>query len=153
MATTEQWVLGTAATLMSTELNALASSATAGAISAATYNNVQGGGGGNGYTRGRLQLDLGTTTAMTAGTAVNVWFLRQNAAGTGYEYGSASALPARAPDVIFAVPAATPPTELVTTVDELPPGIFLTLINQQTGVTWAATGNTLTLIPYTPQGV
>lgn len=152
MATTEQYVLGTDATVMSTELNSLASSSTAGAISSAVYNNTQGGGGGNGYTRGRLQLDLGTTTAMTAGTAVYVWFLRQNAAGTGYEYGSASALPQRAPDAVLPVPGATPPTELSTDCD-LPPGNFLVLLNQQSGVTWAATGNTLQLTPYTPQGV
>ncbi len=70
MATTQEFALGTVTTLLSTELNSLASSAglTAGAISSVggasgLFNNVTGGGGLGGYTLGQFELRLAAPAA------------------------------------------------------------------------------------------
>jgi hypothetical protein len=155
MAVVEKQLLGTTTTLMSTELNSLASSATAGAISSVgggVFNNTVGGGGFDGYLYGQLELNLGAPGGtLTANTAANVWFL-STVDGTNYEDGSASVIPAHAPDVVFPVRAVSTAQRIARRCI-LPQGNFMVLIQQATGQTWAASGNTLKVQPATFEGV
>jgi len=160
-ATTEKYILGSIATLMSSELNTLASSATlaAGATTAGTtgaYNNVQGGGGGDGYTLGDLELvvNYGSSTTPAAGSAAYVYFLG-DPDGTNYEYGDGSHIPARPPDAIIPFPNAAFSTPYRVTVRNVaaPAGSFQTVLTQNTGATFPASGNTLKWLPKTRQGV
>lgn len=155
MATTAKTLLGSTQTLMTTELNALASSSTlsAGAASASPWDNTQGGGGGDGYLRGDLELVLGTPAgALAAGTACYVWFLRQ-VDGTNYEDGSATITPSRRPDAIIKVRAVATGQRCVEPDVRAPAGKVTVLVSQNTGQAWAASGNTLKFRPYTIQGV
>jgi hypothetical protein len=155
MATTEKYVLGTTASLMTTELNSLASSSgfTAGAIAGTVYNNTAGGGGGDGYTRANLELNLAAPAgALTAGTAVWVWFLG-TVDGTNYEDGGASVIPARNPDVIIPVRPVSGAQRIEMKNLQAPAGNFFALVSHNTGQTWASSGNTLKWQPYTRQGV
>lgn len=155
MAVVNKWLTGTIATLMSAELNSLASSAgpSAGAIASAAFNNAAGGGGGDGYMYGELELRIAAPAGtLTAGTSAYVWFLLQPD-GTNYEDGGSSVIPARQADVL--IPLANLATAQRVTVRgvELPPGSFKALLAHNTGQAWAASGNTLKLLPYTIQGV
>lgn len=154
MATTEKYALGTIATLMSTELNSLASSAmTAGAIASAAYNNTQGGGGGDGYTIGEFELVIGTPAgSLNAGSGVFIWLLAQPD-GTNYEDGGAAVIPQRSPNIIIPVRAVATAQRITISDVPLPPGLMKALVVQNTGQTWAASGNTLKLLPYTRQAV
>lgn len=155
MATTEKYVLGSVATLMSTELNSLATSSglTAGAISGSAYNNVQGGGAGDGYVLGDLELVLAAPAgALTAGTAAYIWFLR-DPDGTNYEDGGASIIPARQADVNVPVRPVSTAQRITIKGVVAPAGTFFTLLSQNTGQAWGASGNTVKWLPYTRQGV
>lgn len=152
------WDLGAAVTLLSTEMNSLASSAglTAGAISSVggtsgLFNNVLAGGGLGGFTQGLFQLHLGTPGGtLTAGTAAYVWFLN-TIDGTNFDDGSASVIPARSPDLIIPVRAASGAQYAGSILAPLPPNSWYLLVAQNTGQTWAATLNTLKVIPVTNQ--
>jgi hypothetical protein len=147
--------LGSATTLLSTELNSLASSATGAAISSVggtsgVFNNTYGGGGLGGFTLGQFELELAAPAGtLTAGTAVLIWFLT-TVDGTNYEDGSASVIPARNPDLIIPVRAVST-TQRITKVAPLPPGNWFALLSQATGQTWGATLNTLKVTPITSQ--
>lgn len=152
MATTEKYVLGSIATLMNTELNSLASSATGAAIATTAYNNIQAGGGGDGYTLAQIELVIAAPGSTLTASPVYVWFL-QDPDATNYEDGGAAVIPGRQPDVII-------PLRLVSTAQretvwdvKIPPGTWKALLSQVTGVSWAASGNTLKIVPYTRQGV
>jgi hypothetical protein len=160
MATTEEYLLASSATtLLSTELNALASSSglTAGAISSVggssgVFNNVSGAG----YLGGYIEADFALTLAapagtLSAGTGAYVWLLR-TLDGTHYETGSTSVIPARAPDLIIPVDALST-AQLVIVPGRLPRGTWYVLLAQNTGQTWASSGNTLSVLPSTRQGV
>jgi hypothetical protein len=157
MATVEKQLLGSVATLMTTELNSLASSTTAGAISsvagtAGVFNNTVGGGGFDGYTIGQLELNLAAPAGtLTANTAANIWFL-QNVDGTNYEDGGSSVIPARAPDVVFPVRAVST-AQRINRRALIPEGNWYVLIQHNTGQTWAASANTVKLLPATYEGV
>ena len=159
MATTQEYALGSVVTLMTTELNTLASSATlaAGAIStqggtSGLFNNTAGGGGLGGYTLGRFELELAAPAgALTAGTAAYIWFLSQ-VDGTNYEDGSNSIIPARRPDLIIPVRAVSI-TQRNAVVGYLPPGNWYVLLAQNTGQNWGGTNNTLKVMPLTNQMV
>jgi hypothetical protein len=157
MATVEKQLLGTVATLMSTELNSLASSTTAGAISSVVngtgiFNNTVGGGGGDGFVMGQLELAIGAPAGtLTANTAANVWLL-QNVDGSNYEDGGAAVIPARAPDVVIPVRPVSTAQRTVRRA-AIPPGNWFILVQHNTGQTWAASGNTLKLLPDTFEGV
>lgn len=155
MATSEKYLVGSIATLMTTELNSLASSSglTAGAIGTTAYNNVQGGGGGDGYPLGEFELVLAAPAgALSAGAAVYLWLILQPD-GTNYEDGSAGVIPARNPDVIIPVrPVATAQRIAIREVT-MPVGNFKTVLAHNTGQNWGASGNTLKLLPYTRQAV
>lgn len=156
-----KWLLGTTTTLMSTELNSLATSAglTAGAIASVggtsgVFNNVAGGGGFDGYRWGIFELNLGAPAGtMTAGTAAYIWFLQQ-IDGTNFEDGSASVIPARKADLIIPVRAVSTANRAgAPTLAMLPPGIWKPLLAQNTGQAWNASGNTLKVEPVTEQGI
>ncbi len=155
MATTQEYLLGSVVTLMSTELNSLASSAapSAGAVSSVggtsgLFNNTAGGGGLGGYTRGRFELELAAPGGtLTAGTAAYIWLI-STVDGTNYEDGSASVIPARLADVIIPVRAVST-TQRIMVIADLPPGNWFVVLGQNTGQTWGSTLNTLKVVPFT----
>lgn len=157
MATVEKYLLGTTVTLLSTELNSLASSATAGAISSVggtsgLFNNTVGGGGFDGSTLGLFELNLAAPAGtLTANTAANLWFL-STVDGTNYEDGSATVIPARAPDLVIPVRAVSTAQRLQRRA-RLPQGNWFVVIQHVTGQTWGASGNTLKVQPCTFEGV
>jgi hypothetical protein len=153
MAVVQYWSLGSVTTLMGAELNSLASSSglTAGAVTAGSFNNVQGGGGLGGYTMGIYELNLAApAAALTAGTAAYVWLLNQ-VDGTNFEDGGAAVIPARPADVIIPVRATT--TQRIIWLGYLPPNLWKVLLSHNTGQTWNASGNTLKVLPVTTQAV
>lgn len=151
MSTTAKYVLGTPATLLSTELNALADAT--GVLTSTAYNNTQAGGGGDGYTGCDVELFINSLASAptTAGVSVTVWFL-ETQDGTNYEDGDASTTPSRLPDVVF-------PVRLVSTAQRiirrvlLPAGNFKTLLKNETTKAFGASGHTLKIRPNTSQGV
>lgn len=150
MATIEKYLLGTNASLLTTELNSLANNSLA--VASAAYNNTVGGGGGDGYTLGEFELVFTFGVAPTANTGLSVWLLGVPD-GTNYEDGSSSITPARLADLVFPVRAVTTAQRVVVRAT-IPPGNWKALVkNDGTGQALAASANTLKLRPYTPQGV
>jgi hypothetical protein len=160
MATTQEYLLGSATTLLSTELNSLASSSTlaAGAISSVggtsgKFDNTAGGGGLGGYTLGQFEINCAAPSgAVTAGSGVFVWLLT-TVDGTNYENGSASIVPVRRPDVIIPFRAVTSTAQRIIVVAPLPPGTWFVLLSQNSGQAFAASSNTLKVTPVTNQMV
>lgn len=149
MAVVEKYLLGSIASLLTTELNSLANNALA--IGSA-YSNVIGGGAGDGYTLCDVELVVTYGSAPTANTAVSVWFLAAPD-GTNYEDGGTSVTPARLPDVVLPVRAVTTAQRINRRV-LLPWGLLKPLAkNDGTGVAMASSGNTLKIRPVTPEGV
>lgn len=155
----EKWALGTVTTLLSTELNSLATSSTLAAGKIATvggtsgaFNNVAGGGGFDGYKWGQFELNLGAPGGtMTAGTAAYVWFVQQ-VDGTNFEDGSDSIIPPRRADLVIPVRAVSGANRpFAPLLAMLPPGIWKPLLSHNTGQTWNASGNTLKVMPVTSQ--
>lgn len=145
----EKYKLGAYATLMTTDLNSVANN---GLAIGSAYNNVQGGGGGDGYTLCDVELVVTYGSAPAAGTGVTAWFLAAPD-GTNYEDGGASVTPARLPDVVFPVRAVTTAQRIVRRV-LLPWGLMKPLVrNDGTGQTTAASGNTLAIRPVAREGV
>lgn len=150
------WDVGSITTLLSTELNSLASAASVVSSVGGTsgvFSNIQAGGGVGGFPQGILQLTLGSPGGtLTAGTSAFVWFLL-DIDGTNFEDGSSSVTPARAPDAILAVRNASGAQILTSGAVPLniPPNTWKVLLQQSTGQTWAASGNTLKLLPVTNQ--
>lgn len=163
MATVEKQLLGSAVTLMTTELNSLvSSSATTAAIStvggtSGVFNNTVAGGSMDGYLSARVELNLAAPAGtLTANTAANVWFL-QSVDGTNFEDGGNVVIPARAPDVVFPVRAVSTAQRLIRAA-LLPPGNWPVLIQNNTGQTWSTgssggTSSTLKVLPSTYEGV
>ncbi len=159
MATTQEYLLGSATTLMTTELNSLNSSSglTAGVISSVggtsgIFNNTAGGGGLGGYTLGQWELVLTAPAgALTAGTGAFVWLLT-TVDGTNYEDGSNSVIPARPPDIILPVRAVNTAQRIIRNL-MMPQGNWYVLLAQNTGQTWNSTNSTFKVTPATIQGV
>lgn len=148
MATTEKFLLGSQTTLLDTGLNTLTNNSLA--ISSA-YNNTQGQ-TGDGYTLCDLELVVTYGTAPGAGTGVSVWLLTSQD-GTNYEDGDASTTPSRPPDVVFPLRAVTTAQRIIRRAF-MPWGLCKALLkNDGTGVSMAASGNTLKIRPVTTQGV
>jgi hypothetical protein len=150
MATVEKLLLGTQATLLSTELNSLAANTNTAA--GAAFNNTVGGGGGDGYTLCDVELNCTFAANPNANTGVSLWFLSTED-GTNYEDGSATVTPGRAPDCVFPVTAGQAATRCIRRV-MLPWGNFKPLArNDGTGQAMAASGNTVKVRPCTPEAV
>lgn len=149
---------GSQTNLLTTELNSLASSSglTAGAISSVggasgAFTNIQGTAGLGGWQFGLFELNLAAPAgALTAGTAAYVWFVK-SIDGSNYGDGSATVIPARAPDIIIPVRAVSTAQRPDAQIFQLPPGTWFVVIAQNTGQTWAASGNTFRVLPLTQQ--
>ena len=142
--------LGSAATLLDTGLNSLANNGLA--VAGTAYNNAQAGGAGDGFLYGEFELVVTFGVAPTAGTVVSVWLLGQPD-GTNYEDGDGSTTPGRLADMTFPVRAVTTAQRITRRVP-MPPGSWKALLrNDGTGQALAASGNTLKVRPYTPEGV
>jgi hypothetical protein len=141
MATTTTLVSGTFQALLTTELNSLANNATT--APSAAYS------AGAGYIMAEVELVATFGTAPAANTGCSVWFLEQPNAT--YEDGSATVTPARPPDVVMPLRPVTT-AQRVTRRCLIPPGTFKALLlNDGSGQTMAASGNTLGIKPFTYQ--
>ena len=148
MAVIEKYTVGTAATVLTTELNSLANNTQD--VSTSTYDNRVGY-SGDGSSRALVEAVFTYDTAPTAYTFLSVWFLRL-IDGTNYEDGSSSITPSRPPDVSIPVRAVTS-AQRVTLAATLPPGKFYTLVrNDGTGQTLASSGNVISILPFTRGG-
>lgn len=145
MATTQKWTRGTADTVMSTELNSLASNSNAVKGSAVSLTTES-------YAMAEVELVVTFGSLPTANTAVSIWFLRE-IDDTNYEDGTSSITPNRNPDVVFAIRNTTNTQRLIKTC-ALPPGTFKPLVrNDGTGQAFASSANTLKIRPLTLQSV
>lgn len=139
-------ISGTLQTLMTTELNSLANNAlvvssVAGASGVITLTS-------SGYPQALCELVVTFGTAPTANTTVNIWFLT-DADGTNFEDGSSSVTPTRNPDVIFVVRAVNT-AQRIQKLCRLPVGTFKVLaLNNGTGQAFAASANTVKILPIT----
>lgn len=136
-----------ALTLMSSELNALASGAVALSSiggSAGVFSNTNTGQ----VIWSPLVLTLGSTAgAFQTGGNLSCWFL-QSLDGATYESGAAA--PPRAPDVVFPLPAsalATTTVFLSQGLVRLPALRFKVLCQNNSGQSLNASGNTVVLAP------
>jgi hypothetical protein len=153
--TTEKLIIGTETILMTnTNLSALANNAL---FLSTAFNNVQGGGGGDGYTLCRMTCKIEMAIAATINTGVSIWFLKSQDGGTTFESGGTSYTPLRVPDLVIPAPVDT--TQRVIMRDMfMPSGFFKALLkNDGTGQALAtdtsATGSQLTITPVTRQSV
>lgn len=144
MATVTTWKRGTTVeTPLSTGLNSLANNGLA-LSSAVTLTDA-------GYLLADVELVVTFGSAPTANTGIAVWFLRE-VDGSNYGDGDASTTPARAPDLVLPVRAVTTAQRIIVSNVLLPPGTFKALLkNDGTGQAFAASGNTLKILPYTLQ--
>lgn len=147
MAQVTKVILGSAATLISTELNLLGNGSLVKSTS--TYNNVAGGGGGDGYPMGIFSFAFTFNFQIYVG-GLAVWFLN-SVDGTNYESGSSTVMPARPCDLLFKPrDGSFFGAQTIVLKDRLPPGIFYTLVkNEGTGATMASSGHSLQVTPFT----
>jgi len=132
------------ATVMSTELNALA--LTSGkAISSAQFNGADGSDASlNGELFADLELAVDFVSAPTAGTVVELYLLPSIDGGTTYPDGSSSILPQSSLYVGgFAVRNTTAAQIMVIRGIALPPGYYKYLVQNTTNQSFPATGSTL----------
>jgi hypothetical protein len=156
MSTTEKYLLGSQAPLLSTELNSLANNCT---VLGAAFDDTAGQ-AGDGATLCDVELVVTFGAAPTANTSVNVWFLMAQD-GTNYESyltaqdATPSTTPpkARRPDVILPLDAVTTLQRIVRRVP-IPWGKFKPLLKDDgTGQAFPASGSTLKLRPVSRQQV
>lgn len=153
---TQYWAVGSWTTLLSTELNSLASSATAGALSSVggtsgAFDNTYGGGGIGGYTYGEIEVSIAAPAgALSSGAYVNLWFVKFD--GGAYEDGGSAVIPARAADVVVPLRAVTGAQVVIVPDTPIPPGVWKVLASQVTGQAWGSGGNTIKVRPSTFQG-
>jgi hypothetical protein len=141
-------IYGTSLTLMTTELNSLA----AAGLAVSSVGGVSGeftNANTNQVIFSPVVLTLGAIgSALSAGANVSCWFL-QSPDGTHFE--SSSFAPARPPDVVFALPAATITAGTIFlnqgTIVRVPALPFYVLCQNNTGQTLAASGNMIALVP------
>lgn len=139
----------TLTTLLSTELNSLAS----GSFSSlgAAFNNVQATANFQGYFLADVMLNLAAYTGTpTAGGYYAVWFIK---AIDGAAYDNSGSTISVGPDVIIPVDAlASGPYQRTVSGIWIPCGDFKTLAqNIGTGVAGAASGNTIKIRPVSLQ--
>lgn len=132
------------ATVMSTELNALAS-ASGKAISPAIDNSPLEAGD----LFDDLELTVTFASAPTAGTVVELYLVTSIDGGTTYADGSTTVLPQASLFVGgFAVRAVTTLQRMHLRGVALPPGLFKYLVQNTTNQAFPATGSTLERNPY-----
>jgi hypothetical protein len=139
MATVKQ-TYGTIATLLTTELNAMANNALV-LSSETSLSEID-------YLECDVQISCTFGTAPTASSGFSVWFLRKPD-GSTYEDGGTSVTPSRAPDLVIPVRAVNT-AQVIVVQAYSPPGNFKVLIkNDGTGQALSASGHTLKLLPRT----
>jgi hypothetical protein len=143
--TSNSGLLATAFNLMTTELDSRAN--------AAVIISSVGGSSGK-FTNadtaqakwGEIYLTLGTVTTMTAGGALSGWFLTSYDSGTTYE--STTVVPPRAPDFIVPLDATTGnKVYKASGLVRIPALQFKVMIQNNSGQSFTASGNTLKLAP------
>jgi hypothetical protein len=146
-----KWLLGTQTNLLTTELNSLSNNGYT--VPGPNYNNIVGGGGGDGFTFCVIEF-FGTFGANpTPNSGLAVWLL-QAPDGANFEITpSATITQGRAPDVVLPVVQG----QLITRVSRTivcPSGLFRTAArNDGTGQSLAPSGNLVRIKPVTQQGV
>ena len=165
MTTTIKEVLGTSATILASgELGGLTNnSSVVGAALASTgiYNNTAGSGAstssGDGYERGYVTFVPGGAFggSPTANSSLDIYFLKSMDAGSTFEAGSSSVLPARRPDVVLPLNSASTAAadNKVTVACFLPACQFKILAKNNGSGQTVPSGSTVTLVPATDQGV
>lgn len=154
--TTEKWAaLGTESIVMTnTNLSALANNAL---FLSSAYNNVQGGGGGDGYVLCRVTATITMAVAASTATGFSIWILKSQDGGTTYEAGGTGYTPLRNPDLVIPAPVDT--TQRVVMRDILLPAGFMKFLmkNDATGQALktdaTSAGSQLTVTPITYQAV
>lgn len=147
----EKILLGTQATIFSTgSTSSLANNALI--TSASTYNNIQSGGAGDGYTRCRLTLNATFASSPTVPSSLNVYFLTSEDVGSTFEAGSSSVTPQRSPDCVIPYIASTSATQYVGDCS-LPCSIMNVLVQNAASGQSISSGWGLKLLPYTRQSV
>jgi hypothetical protein len=136
MATIKYGTPGSPANVMTTELNAIANAA--GAITATALSNDAAG---ELHPYATFELYLGTQTARSTGAAVLMYILPE--ISDNYGFGSASLQPLQAPDAVFSFDAATTARYVAVSMIPIPPTNFHVVLWNQTGQSFAATGNIL----------
>lgn len=147
---------GTFTSILTTELNSLANgSVTLASVNGngGVFNNQYGTSGAGqigGWPLTTIELRLAAIASnRTANGGVNVWLLR-SLDGITYETGSNTIAPIRNVNVVLATDA----TSNAYTVSQdiaLPPGQWKPIAQNETGVAFAASGNTLNISPYSDQ--
>lgn len=159
-ALTLRGVLGTKATLMSTDMDGLVNNTLAiSSVLAGTgiYNNTAGSSAsattGDGYKRGLLALNLvALGAAPTANSTIDVWLLKSiDGTNANFEDGGPTITPQRAPDQSFLLDSSRATAEHQEFELQIPQTYFKTLIRNNASGQTLGTGNTLTLIPVTDQ--
>lgn len=143
---------GTAVSLLTTELNSTGTDTMTAAGAAVT--NAVGTANTDGYERGKVEFVMAAYTGTpAAGSALYVWFLR-TVDGTNYEDGSATVTPARSPDVVVPLRAFASGPQRVVVECWVPVGLWKPIAkNAGTGLTLAASGNTVKILLNTDEGV
>lgn len=156
MSTTEKWAA------LGTEIVAVANAGLSGLannalVLSSAINNVQGGGGGDGYALCRITATVTMAAAAAVNTGLSLWFVKSQDGGTTYESGDAGYTPLRMPDLIIPAPVDT--TQRIVMRDVMcPAGLFKILVkNDGTGQSLKTdatpAGSKLTLTPFTRQSV
>jgi hypothetical protein len=152
-ATSLQYSVGTAVTMLSTEMNGITSNSYT-SVGSAIYDNAVGQNGG-GATRCRVEVFVTfQTTTPTANTQILVWLVK-SADGTNYEITPTSAItPGSALQLSFPVNSGTGQliTRGVQDIDCPPGKMKAVLKNDGTAQTFATSGNTVKIYPVTLQG-
>lgn len=140
----EKLIVGTQATVLNTGAQLTNNSLAIGSA----FNNLVGGGSGDGYPRCRITFSGTWGTAPTANTGLSLWFITSEDGGSVYEDGDASTTPSRGPDVV--IPArAVNTAQVIARESRLPVGFFKVLAkNDGTGQTLNS-GWTVALLPLT----
>lgn len=164
MSITVKEVLGTSATILaSSELGGLTNNSSVVGSSlggSGVYDNTAGSGSsstsGDGYERGYVTFVPGGafSGAPTANSSIDVYFLKSMDAGSTFEGGGASVLPARRPDAVLPLNSAssTAADNKVTVLAFLPACKFKILAKNNGSGQTIPTSSTLTLVPATDQG-
>lgn len=139
-------VVGTASTVMTTELNTLANNASLVSSVAGTSGVISP------ITQPSLLVELYVTfgTGPTTGN-IQIWFLKTLDNGTTFEDGSSSITPTRTPDISLGPNAITTGQRLQKICDSPLTAFKILVKNNGTAQAFAASGNVLRILPFTRQ--
>ena len=146
--TSNSGLLTTLLTLQTTELNSLASAA----LIISSVGGASGKFTNNDTAQGiycDLFFNLGTVTTMSVGANLAGWFLTSPDSGTTYE--SLTVVPPRAPDFVVALDATTGNKVYAARRVVLPALQFKVLVQNNSGQSFTASGNTLKAAIYSIQ--